>query len=118
MVKRKTSLSLSDEAMQMRDEMAEELGVSGAAVVEMALREFVRAKRAERDKLARRPQDSPLPPTQVQTMPLGPTTMTAPPSLSYENDEPAPLEPSVAAFVGRVKPQARVFKPQPKKGKG
>ncbi len=51
-------------------------------------------------------------------MPLGPTTMTAPPSLSYENDEPAPLEPSVAAFVGRVKPQARVFKPQPKKGKG
>ncbi len=61
MVKRKTSLSLSDEAIQMRDELAKALGVSGAAVVEMALREFVRAKRAERANLSRRPQDS-LPP--------------------------------------------------------
>lgn len=122
---------LSEETGQLIDRlqghMLQETGVelTKTQVVALALRRLAESlARDEEEPVKRKPASwrkvdtSSLPPTQVQTMPLGPTTMTAPPPLSYENDEPAPLEPSVAAFVERVKPQAypRVFKPQPKKG--
>lgn len=124
MMKRKTSLSLSEEALRLRDTLAQEMGISGAAVVEMALRELAKGRGKPQGTITGVLELS----QDMDYVSL--TALPKPvPAIEYHHadademapipPEPAPLEPSVAAFVqhlGRPLPpaQPRVFRPQPK----